>query len=149
MLTGLLMPSVRITHKFSGNGDPRAWVKSMVEKIESRNQQLFTEAMGEGKEIMRDNIETRGTAHSGKRGRIEESKMLGATTSEVTSPAKNRMSGRFGWLNTQEDYFLYQEGGFRHVRAGRMVEGMYAMQDAADEVWMNLREDLERSARGA
>lgn len=143
------MPKVRITKKFSGTGDPKQWIQSKIDKIESANRESMTEALQEGENIMRHFIETRGTADSGKRGRIETGKMLGAVNSKIIEQNKQIFRGSFGWIDLQENYFFYQENGFHHVRSGKMIEGMYALQDSASEVWVNLRENLGRNARDA
>jgi hypothetical protein len=40
----------------------------------------------------------------------------------------------FGWVNDPEDYYKYQETGFFNVRAGKSVEGMFALRDARKDV---------------
>lgn len=143
------MTKVTIRTKFSGSGDPKQWIQEKVDKIEAGNQEILADALQEGEGIMKHNIESRGTSLSGKRGRIETGKMLDAVNSVVRERSNTKFLGAFGWVDKQEDYFVYQENGFHHVGSGRMIEGMYALQDAADEIWVNIREDIERNIRGA
>lgn len=141
------MPRIKV--KFNGNGDPRKWVESKVSKIESANRESMTQAVTESSQLMKEHISNRGTAHSGKRGRIETAKMVGAVNSTVSERTQQKWSGAFGWLTERESYFLYQEDGFTHLGAGRKVEGMYAMRDAGDQVWDQLKAKLEANVRGA
>lgn len=142
------MAKITIRKKFSG-GDPKIWMQTAISKIESANRESMTQAISQGNQLMKEFISTRGTANSGKKGRIETGLMIGAVQDRVTERTKNVWKGSFGWLDMQEDYFFYQNDGFNHVGSGKKVEGMYALQDAAGAVWLTLREDIERNIRDA
>lgn len=130
----------------AGQGDIVRWYRGKVEALENANVETLEQAAEDGAELMKYFIETRGTEKSGKRGRIEDRDMLNAVTSEVTSRGPGKNQANFGWLKTREDYFALQEGGFEHS-PGVTVEGMYALTDAAEETFTNLREDIERNLK--
>lgn len=98
---------------------------------------------------MKELISTRGTAHSGKAGRIDTARMVGAVNSRVSERTRDKWRGSFGWISDQQDYFLYQNDGFQHVGSGRMVEAMYAKQDSAEQVWDSLKARLDEVIRRA
>lgn len=130
----------------AGQGDIVRWYRGKVEAIESANEEALEQAAKEGAELMKHYISTRGTAKSGKAGRIETRDMLNAVTSEVISRGPGKNQANFGWLKTREDYFALQEGGFEHS-PGVTVEGMYALTDAAEETFRELRERIERNLK--
>lgn len=133
--------------RIRGNaGDITRWYRGKVEALEAANEEALREVAEEGAELMKYFIETRGTDKSGKRGRVDKGKMRDAVTSEVTTRGPGKHQANFGWLKEREDYFLWQEGGFEHT-GGVTVEGMYALTDAAEEVFTNLREDIERNLK--
>lgn len=54
---------------------------------------------------------------------------------EVDSSVERKpteVTGKIGWITDQEDYFYYQEAGFRHV-GGQWIEGMHSLRAAGDE----------------
>ena len=58
----------------------------------------------------------------------------------VGSRLIDKATSEFGWTQEQIEYFLYQEYGWtNHNLTGNPVQGMFAMQDAFDEVkqWMD------------
>lgn len=82
--------------------------------------------------------------HSSSPGRDASGHMLGAVEYRVEVDG-GKTIGSFGWLDTQEMYFLYQEKGFKHYIAGRMVPGMLALMDAGIEA----REEFVRRVHDA
>lgn len=140
---------MKVSVKYSGPGTTaQTWFEGVAKKMIEGMGDVVEDAVDEGKEITQDNIDTRGTLKSGKRGRIETSKMRDAVDSEITRKGKKGVSGKFGWINEFEPYFGYQEEGFNHV-GGVTVDGMYAISDAADEVFKNIEDDFDRIIRGA
>lgn len=123
-----------------------AWFDESVNSIMGDVTDIVADAVEEGENITKHNIETRGTAKSGKRGRIKSKVMRDAVKSEMTKTSKNDAEGKFGWIDQYEDYFGYQEGGFEYVHADPTfdVEGMYALTDAGEEVWQNVVDDVKR-----
>lgn len=135
--------------RYSGPGTSAVtWFEGSVRRKISEIQDLVEDAAEEGKNIAQHNVETRGTAKSGKRGRIETRQMLDAIDAETTHRDKRSVKSRFGWIKEFKDYFGYQEEGFEHIN-GVNVEGMYAITDAGDEVLKNLERDIERVVFGA
>lgn len=98
-----------------------------------------------GEASVKEFISTRGTAKSGKRGRIETGAMLKSVRSRKVRFNRSSAEGLFG-LGRGPDYSLYQEYGFRHNRSGMMVEGMFAVVDSREVARMYLESQL-RSIR--
>ena len=46
-------------------------------------------------------------------------------------------------------YFLYQEGGFKHVWSGQDIEGMYAMKDAGEYAINEMNRVMRQGLRSA
>lgn len=142
----------RVHYSSSGGGDVGNivnWFRSKVESIEEGNSEAIRQAVEDGEETMKHMISTRGTAKSGKAGRIESGRMLKAVSHSFNETAKGNASGRFGWLRDRQDYFAFQEGGFEHARSGVDVEGMYALTDSYELVMRELEERVRRNLRGA
>lgn len=119
------------------------WYRSKMAKVEKGTEKILQEAGAEGERLMKEYIATRGTAKSGKQGRIDTRAMYNAVGNRILGRGGSQQV-RFGWVSgTRKDYFAYQETGFEH-KGGVTVEGMYALSDAADKV---LR-DLEKNLRG-
>lgn len=140
---------MKVSVKYSGPGTTaQTWFEGVAKKMIEGMGDVVADAVGEGKEISQHNIDTRGTLKSGKRGRIETGKMRDAVDSEISRKDKTGVSGRFGWIKEYEKYFGLQEEGFEH-RGGVTVDGMYAISDAADEVFKNIEDDFDRIIRDA
>lgn len=145
---------------YGGDGsDPVKWFRGKVARIEDGVEGIIRENMDEGAKLMREMIETRGTGrtwkypwngrHGSYPGRDDTGHMKNSVSSNTTVSERGRVTGRFGWLGKREDYFGFQEGGFEHVEAGITVEGMYAMQDSADFILNQVKEDIRRTVRDA
>lgn len=132
-----------------GTGDVVNWYRSKLVGVEEGASEMSIDMAREGALKMRENIETRGTAKSGKKGRIETKKMRDAVDYDLpTERTDGKYQTRFGWIDpsTREDYFRYQEGGFKHnfSKTGEVVRGMYAMFDAARDVF----DEFKRKGKG-
>lgn len=139
---------MRVSVKYDGPGaTAQTWFEGVSKKMIEEMGDVVESGVEEGEKITKHNIETRGTAKSGKRGRVESGKMRDAVDSKVNR-SKNSAVGQFGWINQFEPYFGYQESGFAH-RGGVNVEGMYALSDAGEEVFQNIEADFDRTIRGA
>lgn len=90
-----------------------------------------------GEKLVKEYISTRGTAKSGKAGRIETGAMLRSVRSQMLAKGSLMSWGRFG-LGAGPDYSVYQELGFKHNRSGAHVEGMFAVVDAREAVYQYL-----------
>lgn len=152
--------------KFYGGGAADQmvrWWRGKRDAIENGNRDAIERIMEEAADLMRYYITSRGARTSGPGGRYETGHMYDSVKSEVRNWGPNKIEGRFGWLDTQEDYFGYQEAGFHHgsyaaaVGAGqddsvdtrKWIEGMYAQQDAADWAIREVEEAIRRNVRNA
>jgi hypothetical protein len=66
-------------------------------------------------------------------GRIDSGDMRDAVGVRFERGAQ-QTNAAFGWIRNFENYFGYQDQGFYHVKANRMVEGMFALRDARQYV---------------
>lgn len=142
----------RVHYSSSGGGDVGSvvnWFKQIMERVEDGNSNAISQAVSDGENTMKHLIASRGTAKSGKAGRIETGNMHNSVTSSFNQTARGNAVGRFGWLKNREDYFGFQEGGFEHARSGVDVEGMYAMVDAYELVKQELEQAVRNNLRGA
>jgi hypothetical protein len=65
--------------------------------------------------------------------RFDSGDMFMAVNTKVQAgPRESRAV--FGWVNDPENYYQYQETGFFNVKAGKSVEGMFALRDARKDV---------------
>ena len=124
-----------------------SWFNLKVDRMTCKALRAVEEAAEKGENITKHHIETRGTAKSGKRGRIDTGAMLDSVSSEVMSRSPTGIQVRFGYEDTPY-WTKFQEPGFEHV-GGVTVEGTHALQDAADEVLTDLLEDIEGIVRDA
>lgn len=148
------MASKRQTYQ---GGDLVNWYKSKVVKIEEATEESVKEAGQFGEDRLHEYIETRGTGYTWKYprdgrtgsfpGRVATGKMLRAAKYRINK-VRSGLQIRLGWVTgTREEYFKYQEGGFRH-QSGIEVKGMYAVQDAADDMFRELPRILKKNIRG-
>lgn len=131
----------------TSSGDLNAWFQAKVNAITREMKVGVEEASERGANITEHFIETRGTAKSGKRGRIDTRDMINSVGSEKVSETPTTLQTRFGYIKNRVDYTKFQELGFDHV-GGSTVEGMYALSDAAEEVRAELYSDLRSRLNG-
>lgn len=123
-------------------------VDAQVGIVEMHVERALNAALDDGLEWMRMVIESSGTGWVGRGpratpdGRIDYGYMIDSTDRTVVHRDGRTLTGTFGWLEDQEDYFRYQEYGFRH-RGGKSVEGMHALAQGV----MFARETLEHELR--
>lgn len=122
-----------------------AEIEARIEQMTRRARRTVKEAAKKGRDLTKQHIETRGTAKSGKRGRIETSAMLNSVSAGTVSSNIDEVVERFGYENSPY-WTAFQELGFTHP-SGVTVEGTYALQDAADEVFKDLRRDMGDAVR--
>jgi hypothetical protein len=131
------------------DGDVVKWARGKVQALEDATGEELEQSMADGADYMRYFIATRGTNRpwswggGNKAGRIESGNMVEAVKHRVDRMTSGRVRGFFGWLdawnNPENDYFLFQEGGFTHNRTGEFIEGMYALADAAEAAFEEMR----------
>lgn len=119
------------------------WVTDKIDRLAEDAKDVVREGAKEGEQLTKEFISSRGTAKSGKQGRIETGRMLNAVDSRVERDTDETIEAAFGWLDDKAAYFGFQEEGFTHT-SGAQVEGMYALSDAADQV----ARDIDRKLNG-
>lgn len=79
--------------------------------------------------------------------RVDTGAMINAITSDVRTEAKT-IIGRFGFLDQQAEYFLYQTvTGFTHWLSGEFIEPTFALRDAKILAEGEVVEAIERAIR--
>lgn len=120
-----------------------AWFEAKVDEINRKNFRSLQNAMTDGEEITQTFIATRGTAGTGKQGRVDTGKMLESVDSSTTLQSKDEAIGKFGWLEKKPTYAEFQEAGTRYI------EPMYALSDAAEIVKVQLVKDISNNVKDA
>ena len=128
-------------------------LKTVIHNLPARAEKNLTsvvkESSREGARLMREYILTRGTGYRGHTGRVETGKMLASVTNTATRSG-NSVRGSWGWLRTQEDYFRYQENGFRAFGSNApqaQVEPMHALLDSFFKVREDFIADVAKEMR--
>lgn len=119
------------------------WFQAKVDEINRRTFRTLQGSMKEGEQITQTFIATRGTAGTGKQGRVETGKMLDSVDSDAKLQGNDEAIGRFGWLDKKPFYAEFQEGGTKHIAP------MYALSDAAEIVKADLVSKLSKDVKGA
>lgn len=141
--------------------DIAKWYRGKVQKNDARINGLMHAAAEFGEERVRYNIETRGTLnewesswdtmthatpgrHVSEPGRDAGGDMVNAVSSWVSEGGDGKIRMAFGWTNpsSRKPYFLAQEGGFQHNFTSKEVHGMFAVRDAASEVFQWLSAEI-------
>lgn len=153
----------RARYDAGGSDEIVKWFRGVVADIDEVSREELETTAQEGEEFVRGLIMTRGTnkkwarPHGGKTGggpaRVDSGNMLHSVSSNVTSQGPGKGRAFFGWLggfqSGDNDYFMYQEGGFTHNYTGEEVEGMYAIVDAAEAAFENLKRRLSSALKSA
>ena len=121
--------------RVSWRGDIRKMamrIENLPDEMLDMAEEVMEDTVEDGADLMRHYIKTRGTGYKDRPGRTESYDMLEAVETNVK---RNRRSivGKFGWGvagGRDDDYFSYQENGFRHWRSGKDVVPMHALLDA-------------------
>lgn len=119
-----------------------AWFNKNVNDLTEAAVETVIDAGEEVAGKTRAHIATRGTAKSGKRGRIESHAMINSVGSEVVERSKDSVEVHAGYHDAPY-YTVFQELGTSRV------EAMYALTDAAEEVLADLPKELSRRMRSA
>jgi hypothetical protein len=139
------------TFRFDNNlGRLETRLARLGHDLEEESEYILDQMADLGVELMRAHIETRGTEASGKRGRIETGEMLEDVGRTPVRRNRSRGSVRFGWGlkgEKAEDYFWYQENGFRHWLSGKDVPPMHAFLDAYIRVREEFKGRVQRMMR--
>lgn len=106
--------------------DVTSWARERVRDVRAAGREAMDDTVELGKNTMQYNIETRGTAKSGKRGRVETGDMLEFVDGRVAGGG-DKIVGEFGWLDRSPSYSLFQEYGTQ------FIQPMMALQDSFDD----------------
>lgn len=110
-------------------GSPSQFIQTPLKAVQSVTENFDMEALvREAAEAMQQTIGTINNTKSGP-GRYQSGLMLRSVEWKVELEGSS-IVGEFGWLDTQEMYFLYQEEGFTIWNSGVNVPAMFALQDA-------------------
>lgn len=123
-------------------------ISNVARAADRANSALQIELAEEGRDKMKELIETGGTGVSWERshyakdseksgrlrggsspGRVNTGNMRDSVSVRFEGQGSKKI-GAFGWIRNFENYFGYQDNGFYHVLAGRTVEGMHALRDS-------------------
>ncbi|QDP65430.1 MAG: hypothetical protein Tp182DCM212571_48 [Prokaryotic dsDNA virus sp.] len=119
-----------------------AWYNKKLDRLTSGTKATVKDAGQEGKELIVHYIETRGTAKSGKAGRIETGAMRDSVDTKVEKESATEIQVSFGYYDTPF-YTAFQEPGTRYI------EAMNAIGDAWDIVKAGLEKDLRDEVKNA
>ena len=124
--------------------------KVMPDRLMTCLEGAIRDALEFGKDLMVDTVETSGTEYShsrGRRGRVVTGTLRDEISFQIEKAGKNRIEGLLGWLEGTPMYARMQELGFRHAISGKTVEGMRAIAEAREEVWIEFRQGCEECMR--
>lgn len=131
--------------KFDNPNSFRTWGNDRITESTKRIAQVVESVVQEGAMTMREITMNQGTnnewekdwpsrAHGRKSGstkaRYDTGEMLNSIQSTMTDVSPTHVSGEFGWLYNQQDYFIYQDRGFNHYRKHEWIYGMEALGSA-------------------
>lgn len=119
-----------------------AWFNAKVDRLTDGSKAVVKNAGQEGKDLIVHFIETRGTAKSGKAGRIETGAMRDSVDTKVEKESSTGIQVGFGYYDTPF-YTAFQERGTQHI------EAMQAIGDAWDIVKAGLEKDLRDEVKNA
>lgn len=123
------------------------WFQEKLNGIYEAMQEVARAAGEEGEALVKEHVSTRGTAKSGKRGRIEKGAMIGSVSNEYRRENESSAEVKFGWISGFPSYTVHQEYGFNHVISGEYIEGMHTLADARDQVRARVAEELKVKLR--
>lgn len=133
---------------FSGFGAAlHKWFDNKVNGVDNALAATAEHVAEFGENKTKEFIETRGTAKSGKRGRVETGQMRDSVKGEATKKGRQHHQAEFGWMSQAPDWARFQEAGFTHV-GGSPVEGMFALGDAGVLAVEEAKKKLEEEIRG-
>jgi len=141
------------------------WLKANMDDIGVNINLVVDEAVTDGALVMRETILTTGTRRfpggqnawkSAWRGRnsgelrygtgearFETGKMLNAVKSSMLESSNVKAKGEFGWLDTQEEYFIHQDKGFEHWITGDKIPAMNALREGYTQAIMLVQKRLK------
>jgi hypothetical protein len=137
------------------------WADRSADEISSTAESILTSTIDEAAFFMRETIMTTGTnkdwgrswpsrAQGRKSGsteaRFDTGEMRDSVKHRVLRSSKRFVSGEFGWLDNQQDYFKFQDNGFTH-RNGAVIPAMNALRDAFTYAVTTVDDKLKKAFR--
>jgi hypothetical protein len=119
-----------------------AWFEAKTDNLHDALREVAIESAEEGERLTDLHIRTRGTAKSGKTGRIETEAMVNSVDSALVKDTDTEVVTRFGYHDAPF-YTVFQELGTSRI------EPMYALSDAAEEVLADLPKKLREAMKNA
>lgn len=116
-----------------------ASVRNITESMEREVPNIVEDAAKAGAEAMREAIEQDsqtswvGTGPYAGQGRQDTGDFRSKIDHEVKE-YQTSAKGEYGWINTREDYYLYQEHGFRHWITTNWIPGVRSLYYGAERV---------------
>lgn len=129
------------------NTNANGWFQEKLNGIYEAMQEVARAAGEEGEVLVKEHVSTRGTAKSGKRGRIETGAMISSVSNEYRRENESSAEVKFGWISGFPSYTAHQELGFNHVNSGEYIEGMHTLADTRDQVRTMVAEELKVKLR--
>ena len=139
------------------------WFKAKIKEIDSSVENAVRIAVEDGAQVMKSNIQTGGTkkpwgggwrgrksgeiSFGNKSARVDSGDMLNDVDSAITESTPSRVVGMFGWIRKQEEYYRFQEYGFRHFLTREMVEPMNALRDAFTHAKNVMEKELRKALK--
>jgi hypothetical protein len=130
--------------------DPEKWGQYLKKDFYTMSDRLNTiveETIEDAALVMKDTIMTTGTnkvwkspwkgrnsgylRYGSDEARYDAGWMKKAVKAGMRERGPKVFRGEFGWLYQQEDYYVYQDKGFRHYITGEQIPAMNALRDAA------------------
>jgi hypothetical protein len=120
------------------------WLKANMDDVGVNINLVVDEAVTDGAVVMREIIMSTGTnkdwgsswpsrafgrKSSSTEARYDTGEMLNSVKSAMLEVSPRKSSGVFGWLNNQQDYFIYQDKGFTHWISGDKIPAMNALRE--------------------
>lgn len=124
----------------------RGWLDNKINGVDNAVSEVAQKTAEEGAQVVKEYIDSRGTAKSGKRGRVETGNMRDSVTGRSQKVSKGVHRAEFGWIQETPEYAKFQEQGFNHIGGG-VVGGMYALPDAAEVEVQLAKKRLEEKIR--
>lgn len=119
-----------------------AWFNGKVDRMNDNLRDVVDDSIERGERITDHHIRTRGTAKSGKQGRIETEAMVNSVSSQMIRDNDKEVVGSFGYHDAPF-YTVFQELGTSRI------EAMYALTDAAEEILADLPKEIRAAVKDA
>lgn len=140
--------------------DFERWASAKIGDTQTTLKNIVDVAVTEGATAMREITLNNGTNNdwgafwpsrafgrksSSTRARVDTGEMLNSIDSKILDSSPTKASGEFGWTKNQQEYFIYQDQGFRHWITGEWIYGMEALRNAYSHSVYVLQTELRKA----